>query len=98
MAEFRANRAGMREYLRSGELYPALEAAAAPIEARAKAYAPVETAAEASERNRTPGRFRDSITTRRHLTPSRTTVRVQSDLDAANIIERRHRVLGRAAG
>ena len=49
MAEFRANRAGLREYLRSGELYPALERAAAPIEARAKSYAPVETAADAAE-------------------------------------------------
>lgn len=98
MAEFRPNRAGLREYLRSGELYPALESTAATIEARAKSLARVESATSAEERNRTPGRFRDSIHTERHLGPSRVTVRVVADSEGAAAIEARDRTLGRAAG
>lgn len=98
-ATFRPNRAGIKEYLRTDpELARALEAKAAPIEARAKSNAPVESAQDAADRGRTPGRFRDSIRTERRVTPSRTTVRVLADSDAANVIERRDRPLGRAAG
>lgn len=98
MAEFKPNKAGLREYLRSDELYPALDAFAAPIEQRAIGNAPVESAQDAADRGRTPGQFRDSIHRERHRGPSRVTVRVVADSDAANIIEQRDRPLGRAAG
>lgn len=97
-AEFKPNKAGLREFLRSDALYPALDGFAAPIETRAKGNAPVESAEDARDRGRTPGQFRDSIHRERHRSPSRVTVRVVADSDAANIIENRTRPLGRAAG
>lgn len=87
MADYKANRAGMRELLRSAELYGPLETHARPIEARAKNNAPVET-----------GEFRDSIHTERHRGPVRVTVRVVADADAAVVIERQSNALGRAVG
>lgn len=98
MAEFKANRAGLREYLRSGDVYPALETEAAVIAGRARGYARVEGAEAAEERHRTPGKFRDSIHTERHVNPSRVTVRVVADCEGAGPIEARDRALGRAAG
>lgn len=87
MAEFRTDSAGLRAFLRSGDLYPALEAAARPIESRAKGNAHVKS-----------GQFRDSIHIERHLGTSRVTVRVVADSPGAAAIEARDRALGRAAG
>lgn len=98
MAEFKANKRGLREYLRSDALYPALTAEADLVAARARGYARVETAESAEEHGRTPGKFRDSIHLERHLGPSRTTVRVVADCEGAGPIEARDRALGRAAG
>lgn len=98
MAEFKPDKAGLREFLRSADLYPALDTFAGPIESRAKSNATVESAESASARNRAPGQFRDSIHRERHRSPSRVTIRVVADSDAANIIENRDRPLGRAAG
>lgn len=98
MADFRPDRKGLREYLHSEPVYRALDTEAALVEARAKGYARVETALSAAQRNRVPGKFRDSIHRERHSVPSRGTVRVVADCEGAAPIEARDRVLGRAAG
>lgn len=98
MATFRANRAGLREYLRSDDVARALEPTAEVIAARARSSARVESAEEAEERNRVPGRFRDSIHVEQHMNPSRVTQRVVADSEGAGAIELRDRTLGTAAG
>lgn len=89
MAEFEINRAGFREFLLSGDLYPALETVAARVAARARSLA--------APHIRT-GHYASSFRTERSRSPSRVRVRVGNADDAAAPIEAQQHILGRAVG
>lgn len=87
MADFQPNRAGIREYLLSGDLYPALEAHAEPIKARAEALA------RAHYRT---GDYERAFHVERSRARDRVRVRVVNDDEVAPILEARYHILGRA--
>jgi hypothetical protein len=89
VAEFEINRRGFREFLLSGQLYPALEAHAATVRARAESLA--------GSHVRT-GKYLSSFSTERGRSASRVHVRVVNSDDAAAPIEAQQHILGRAAG
>lgn len=88
-AEFEPDHAGLREYLLSGELYPALEEHAALIEARAHALA--------SEHVLT-GAYLRGIEIVRTRTDERVEVEVRATDRISAILEAAYHVMGRAAG
>jgi len=89
MADFQINRAGFREFLASGELYPALEEHAAGILARARSLA--------ASHVRT-GHYLSSFDLERGRSPSRVRVRVVNTDEAAAPIESQQHILSRAIG
>lgn len=86
-SNFRPNSAGLREYLMSGDLYPALEQHAKAIEARVRA--------NAAQHVRT-GAYEASIHTERQRGRDRVRVRVIADDEKADILEARYNIFGRA--
>lgn len=89
MADFILNGAGLREYLLSNDLYPALEVEAAKVLARAKGLAASHVKT---------GHYMASFGVERGRTASRVHVRVINNDEAAAAIEAQQHILGRAAG
>lgn len=89
MADFQLNRAGLRELLLSGDLYPSLEVAAAKVLGRAERLAAPHV--------RT-GHYASSFHVDRGRNASRVYVRVVNADEAAAPIESQQHILGRAAG
>lgn len=89
-AQFTPNSAGLREYLLSGDLHPALLEAAVPIYARAKGLAAAHVRTGNYERGiQAPAKERS---------PDRVVVRVRATDPKSALVEARYHVMGRAIG
>ena len=86
-AKFTPNRKGLLEYERSDQLYPVLEAKAAPILERAQTLAAQHVES---------GRYLRSVHAERHRGPSRVAVRVVADDEKAELLEAQFHTLARA--